>query len=70
VEFGSPDGRVVLVEEPLGIVLPDAGGIVPLLVNPEGTKAVFDKHDPRINVNSVVEATEDAEEGRLDSELT
>jgi hypothetical protein len=54
----------------LGIVLPDAGGIVPLLVNPEGTKAVFDKHDPRINVNSVVEATEDAEKARLDSELT
>jgi hypothetical protein len=24
----------VLVEEPLGIVLPDASGIVPLLVNP------------------------------------
>jgi hypothetical protein len=49
VEFGSPDGRVVrvLVEELLGIVLPDAGGIVPLLVNPEGTKAVFDKHDQR-----------------------
>ena len=31
----------------MGIVLPDAGGIVPLLVNPEGTKAVFDKHDPK-----------------------
>jgi hypothetical protein len=37
-----------LVEEPLGIALPDAGGILPLLVNPDGTKAVFDKHDPRI----------------------
>ena len=60
----------MLVEEPLGIVLPDAGGSVPLLVNPEGTQAVFDKHDPKINVNSLVEATENAEKARLDSELT
>jgi hypothetical protein len=42
----------VLVRESLAIVLPDAGGIVSLLVNPDGTKAVFDKHDPRLNVNS------------------
>jgi hypothetical protein len=71
VEFAGEDGQAVRlkVEEPLGVRLPHKGGVVPLLVKPDGSEAVVDKHDPRINREALMKAEKQAGKARFDSEL-
>lgn len=42
---------------------------MPLLVSPDGKRAIFDKKDPRINVNAVNKADEQADEKRFRKQL-
>ena len=72
VEFTMPDGhptRLTVKAPPIVVVLPAIGKRVPLLVRPDGTKAIFDRHDPRVNVNKVWKATEAADKARLQREM-
>jgi hypothetical protein len=71
VEFAREAGQAVRlkVEEPLGIRLPRKGGVVPLLVRPDGSEAVIDKHDPRVNLEALVKAEKQADKARLDAKL-
>jgi hypothetical protein len=72
VEFIRSGGQAarLLVQEPLRKVeVPGVGGVVPILVKPDGTKAVFDEHDPRINLAGITKAREDADKDRFRSEL-
>lgn len=50
-------------------MLPAIGKRVPLLVRPDGTKAIFDRHDPRVNVNKVWKANEAADKARFQREM-
>jgi hypothetical protein len=67
VEFQAPDGQTTRleVEQHIETVNVDIGSEVPLLVSPDGTKAVFDKKDPRINVVAVNKANKAADEERF-----
>ena len=71
VEFTGDDGAAVrlTVEEPLGVRLPRKGGVLPLLVKPDGSEAVIDKHDARINRDALMKAEKQAGKARFDSEL-
>jgi len=71
VEFARGDGQVVRlkVEEPLGIRLPHKGGVIPLLVKPDGSEAIIDQRDPRINSQAAKKAEMLADNARFDSEL-
>ena len=42
---------------------------MPLLVSPDGHKAIFDHKDPRINVNAVAKARKDADQARFRQQL-
>ena len=52
VEFRAPDGQITRleVEQHIDTVDVSVGSEVPLLVSPDGKKAVFDKKDPAISV--------------------
>ena len=71
VEFQAPDGQTTRLEVEQHIETVDIGigGDAPLLVSPDGTKAVFDKKDPRINVVAVSKAGEQADQERFRNEL-
>jgi hypothetical protein len=67
VEFQAPDGQTTRLEveqhiETIGV---GVGALVPLLVSPDGTKAVFDGKDPAINVIAVSKASQQAEQERF-----
>ncbi|WP_037604291.1 DUF3592 domain-containing protein [Streptacidiphilus rugosus] len=71
VEFTGGDGRKVRVKikAASGVSLPANGRPVPLLVKPDDTEAVFDRHDPSIDVNALYKAGRRAERQRLDEAL-
>jgi hypothetical protein len=71
VEFAAPNGETTKLEIEQQIETVDVaiGSAVPLLVSPDGKKAVFDNNDPSINVIAVEKANEDADEQRFRDEL-
>jgi hypothetical protein len=71
VEFTGNDGRTVRLAAyaAIGIMLPDKGGVIPLLVKPDDSKAVVDRSDPRINLHKLAAARREAERERFDREL-
>ena len=71
VEFRAPNGETnrLQVEQHIETVDVSIGSDVPLLVSPDGKKAVFDKKDPRINANAVHERRVEADEERFRKQL-
>ena len=71
VEFRAPNGETTKleVEQHIDTIDVGIGSEVPLLVSPDGKKAIFDKHDPRINVVAVSEAQTDADKERFRKQL-
>jgi len=71
VEFTAPDGRTTRleVEQHLETIDVAIGSEVPLLVKPDGTKAIFDEKDPRINMLAVHKANQKAAEERFREQL-
>jgi hypothetical protein len=71
VEFVAPGGKTARleVEQRLEVIDLPIGSEAPLLVKPDGTKAVFDHKDPQINVLAVNEARKRAEEERFRQQL-
>jgi hypothetical protein len=71
VEFQAPNGEKTRleVEQPLAAVRSYIGDDVPLLVKPDGTEAVLDDKDPRVNVMAVAEANRQADEERFRSRI-
>lgn len=71
VEFQAPDGETTRleVEQHIETVDVSIGSEVPLLVSPDGKKAVFDKKDPRISVTAVVKADRAADQERFRQQL-
>jgi hypothetical protein len=70
VEFRAPDGEMTRleVEQPIDTIDLGVGSDAPLLVRPDGKKAIFDKHDPTINVVAVARANEEADKERFRQE--
>jgi hypothetical protein len=67
VQFTGPDGRTTKLEivgdpRTLGV---NVGATVPLLVRPDGQRAVFDRLDPQINAVEVVRRRRKADEDRF-----
>jgi hypothetical protein len=71
VEFRAPNGETTRleVEQHLETIDVAIGSEVPLLVSPDGKKAIFDKKDPRINVMAVVKANKEADMERFRKEI-
>ncbi len=71
VEFLAPDGQLTKfeVEQHIETIDVAVGANVPLLVSPDGTKAVFDKNDPAISVMAVARASEQADRERFRRQL-
>ncbi len=71
VEFQAPDGQLTKleVEQHIETIEVGIGAEVPLLVSPDGTKAVFDAKDPAISVTAVAKANEQADRDRFRTEL-
>jgi hypothetical protein len=71
VEFRAPSGETTKleVEQHIETIDVDVGSDVPLLVSPDGTQAVFDKKDPRINVIAVSKANQAADKERFRAQL-
>ncbi|HET7013043.1 MAG TPA: hypothetical protein VFI65_03980 [Streptosporangiaceae bacterium] len=71
IEFRTPDGELTRleVEQHVDTVAVSVGSQVPLLVSPDGKKAVFDHKDPSINVIAVNRANEQADRERFQREL-
>jgi hypothetical protein len=71
VEFAAPDGTTTRleVEQRLEVIDLTIGGEAPLLVSPDGKKAVFDHKDPRINMMAVHRAMKQADEDRFRQQL-
>jgi hypothetical protein len=71
VEFANADGRNIRLKvvQNNAVSLPANGRIVPLLVKPDDSKAVFDKRDPRISSSAIDKARKTAEKERFDAEL-
>jgi hypothetical protein len=71
VEFRTPGGELTRleVEQHIETVAVNIGANVPLLVSPDGTKAIFDSKDPAINVIAVGKAAEQADRERFRTEL-
>ena len=67
VEFTAPDGATARleVEQHLETIDVAVGGAVPLLVSPDGRKAIFDEKDPRINMMATYKANRKADEERF-----
>jgi hypothetical protein len=71
VEFRAPNGETTKLEVEQHIEHTDVGvgDEVPLLVSPDGQKAIFDKKDSKINVNAVYKADQDADNERFRKQL-
>ncbi len=71
VEFRAPHGELTRLEVEQGLRAVDfqIGDEVPLLVKPDGTKAILDEKDPRVSVVAVMEASKRAEEERFRRQL-
>ena len=71
VEFRAPDGETTKleVEQQINTITLGVGSKVPLLVSPDGKKAILDKKDSRINVNAVSQADDEADEERFRKQL-
>jgi len=71
VEFRAPNGETTRleVEQHIDTVAVSVGSDVPLLVSPDGKKAIFDKKDPKINVKAVYQAGKEADEERFRKQL-
>ncbi len=72
VQFVGPDGQKTKLEvtsdsRTLGVAVGATG--VPLLVSPDGKKAVFDRNDPKINAAEVVKRHEEAAKERFREQL-
>ncbi|MFB9544636.1 hypothetical protein [Micromonospora sagamiensis] len=71
VQFAGPDGQKTKLEvledvHTLGVAV-DA--TVPLLVSPDGKKAVFDRSDPQINAAEIIRNRKRADEERFREQL-
>ena len=58
VEIPGGDGghkRLVIREKSFKLELPEPGGTVPVLVNRQRTKAMFDLSDPRIDAAGIID---------------
>jgi len=58
VEIPGADGcpkRLVIREKSFKLELPELGGTVPIFVNRERTKAMFDLSDPRIDAAGIID---------------
>jgi hypothetical protein len=71
VRFTGADGqssKLEVVGDPrtLGVAV---GATVPLLVSPDGKRAVFDRYDPQINAVEVVKRSRKADEDRFRNQL-
>jgi hypothetical protein len=71
VEFRAPNGETAKleVEQHIDTVAVGVGSEVPLLVSPDGKKAIFDKKDSTISVNAVYKADTEADEERFRKQL-
>jgi hypothetical protein len=71
VELRVPSGETkrLEVEQQIWAVPVEIGGDAYLIVKPDGTKAVFDKQDPRVNVVEVVKLNTEADEERFRQQL-
>ncbi len=72
VQFVGPDGKKTKLEVRSDPYTEGVGpGImgVPLLVSPDGKKAVFDRYDPKINRKEVYKREKQAEEERFRENL-
>jgi hypothetical protein len=67
VEFQTPAGDTnkLEVEQDIETIDVGVGSEVPLLVSPDGTKAIFDTKDSKINVMAVSKAAKDDDEERF-----
>ena len=67
IEFCAPSGELTRleVEQHVETIAVSEGSHVPLLVSPDGTKAVFDHKDPSINIIAVNRANEQADRDRF-----
>ena len=71
VRFTGPDGqssKLEVVGDPrtFGVAV---GATVPLLVSPDGKRAVFDRYDPQINAAEVRKRRRRADEDRFRNQL-
>jgi hypothetical protein len=67
VEFTAPNGDKTRleVEQHMETIDVAIGSDVPLLVSPDGKKAMFDKTDPSINLMAVFKGNKKAEQERF-----
>ncbi|HTJ35413.1 MAG TPA: hypothetical protein VL738_19475 [Dactylosporangium sp.] len=67
VEFRTPAGETARleVEQTILTVRVAVGAEVPLLVRPDGKKAVFDAKDPSINVHAVARGNDAQDQERF-----
>ncbi|MFG2009872.1 hypothetical protein ACGFNF_12460 [Micromonospora sp. NPDC048868] len=71
VQFAGPNGQKTKLEvledsRTLGVAV---SATVPLLVSPDGKRAVFDRSDPQINAVEVVKNRKKADEERFRGQL-
>ena len=71
VQFAGSNGqktRLEVLEDPhtVGVAV---GGTVPLLVSPDGNRAVFDRDDPQINAVEVIRNRKRADQERFRGQL-
>jgi hypothetical protein len=71
VEFRAPNGETTKleVEQHIETIEVDVGSEAPLLVSPDGKKAIFDKNDSKINVSAVYKADKQADKERFRKQL-
>jgi hypothetical protein len=71
VEVRKPDGETIRleVEQHIETIAVAIGSEVPLLLSPDGEKAIFDRKDPKINVMAVQKASEQADKERFRRQL-
>jgi hypothetical protein len=70
VEFQAPNGELTKLEvEQHDTVDVSIGSEVPLLVSPDGSKAIFDGKDPRLDPIVVAKAEEEADNERFRAQL-
>jgi hypothetical protein len=71
VEFRAPNGELARleVEQHVDTVSVPVGSELPLLVRPDGKKAVIDHKDPSVNVNAVYKADRKADKERFRGQL-
>jgi hypothetical protein len=71
IEVRKPDGETTRLEVEQHIETIDVGigSEVPLLISPDGEKAIFDNKDPKINVMAVQKASQEADKERFRRQL-